>query len=184
MEIWKNIEGYPNYQVSNFGNVRSLNYHREGESKILKTSLNHKGYQLVSLYKNNKRKTFQVHRLVAQAFIQNPDNLPQVNHKDENKQNNCVDNLEWCDVKYNCNYGSRNQKVIKNLNHKTMLGKFGKDNPSSKPINQYDLDGSFIRSWDCAYEVKRELGFSQQNICSCLKGRYKTANGFIWKYAS
>ena len=103
-EIWKDIEGYEGlYQVSNLGRVKSLKYNKE---RILKIANGTDGYKIVGLTYNSKRKTFKVHRLVAQAFIPNPNEYPQVNHKDEDKGNNKVDNLEWCDNKYNCNYGN------------------------------------------------------------------------------
>ena len=108
MEIWKDILGYEGlYQVSNYGRVRSLKY---GKEKILKQQINTDGYLHIDLYKNKKRKNYNVHRLVTIAFLENPNNYPQVNHKDENKQNNHIDNLEWCDYKYNCNYGTRKNK--------------------------------------------------------------------------
>lgn len=116
-EIWKDIVGYEGlYQVSNLGNVKRLKgYKGRGkgyivEEHLIQPSINSRGYQNVILCKNGKTKTFAMHRLVAIAFLDNSDNLPQVNHKDEDKTNNCVDNLEWCDSKYNNNYGTRNKK--------------------------------------------------------------------------
>ena len=106
MERWLDITGYEGkYQVSDLGNIRSINYHRSGEVKILKVQLL-SGYYSVGLTLNGVTKRFLVHRLVAQAFIPNPENLPQVNHKDEDKTNNTVDNLEWCDLNYNLHYGT------------------------------------------------------------------------------
>ena len=115
-EIWKPVVGYEGlYEVSNKGTVKSLdrftksgrgNGNRFISGKILKSALNKKGYPSVVLCKDGKMFTQRVHRLVAEAFIPNPDNLPVVNHKDEDKTNNCVDNLEWCTNKYNCNYGT------------------------------------------------------------------------------
>ena len=109
-EIWKPIQGYENYVISSLGNVKSLNYRQTGKEHILKQSANEHGYQVVYLYKQNKRKHFLVHRLVAEAFIPNPDNLPYINHRDENSSNNCVSNLEWCTHEYNVNYGTRNER--------------------------------------------------------------------------
>ena len=103
-EIWKDIVGYEGlYQVSNLGNVKRINFFKK-ERFVIPCS-NGSGYLYVSLSKNNKRKNFYIHRLVATAFIENHDNLPVINHKDENRSNNSVDNLEWCTQKYNCNYG-------------------------------------------------------------------------------
>ncbi len=124
-EIWKDVEGYEGYyQVSNLGRLRSLDriirqkfpsgkmVDRKYPGKIFTCNPNQPGgYVSTELQKDGHSKNVLVHRLVAQAFIPNPDNLPQVNHKDENKQNNCVENLEWCSNSYNVNYGSRNQKV-------------------------------------------------------------------------
>ena len=102
-EIWKNIEGYEGkYQVSNLGRVKSM----IGQEKVLHPKKHRNGHLQIGLHKDKKRKTMYIHRLVAQAFIPNPDNLPCVNHKDENPNNNNVDNLEWCTQKYNCNYGA------------------------------------------------------------------------------
>lgn len=120
-EIWKDIKHYEGlYQVSNLGNVKTLDkYVNSGiknnnkvkrKGKLLK-QYNKRGYLQVTLTHNNKRKYVGVHRLVAQAFIPNPNNLPQVNHKDEDPLNNHVENLEWCTAKYNCNYGNRNSKI-------------------------------------------------------------------------
>lgn len=115
-EIWKDILGYEGfYQVSSFGRVRSLdrydsrNYFRKG--RILKLSADRKGYLRVGLHSNGKEKFYSVHRLVAEAFIHNPDNLPEVNHIDEDKTNNRVENLEFCDSKYNNNYGTRKDRI-------------------------------------------------------------------------
>ena len=109
-EIWKDKKNYEgHYQVSNFGRVKSIKF---GKEKILKQSIRH-GYYCVVLSKNGILKNYFVHRLVAEAFIDNPDNLPQVNHKDECKTNNIVSNLEWCDRKYNINYGTRTEKCSK-----------------------------------------------------------------------
>ena len=106
-EIWKPIIGYEPYVVSSYGQVKN---NRTG--KILKQKIDKYGYLSITIYNTNKeKKSYTIHRLVASAFIQNPNNLPQVNHKDEDKKNNRVDNLEWCDSKYNCNYGSRNKKI-------------------------------------------------------------------------
>ena len=106
-EIWKDIVGYEGlYQVSNLGNVKRINFFKK-ERFVIPCSKG-SGYLYVSLSKNNKQKNFYIHRLVATAFIENPDNLPVINHKDENRSNNIVDNLEWCTQKYNCNYGLHN----------------------------------------------------------------------------
>ena len=119
-EIWKDIPNYEGlYQASNLGRIKSLeridtNNHIIKE-RVLKQKINKSGYLYVMLYKNHNRKTLRVHKLVAQTFIPNPNNYLQINHKDENKHNNCIDNLEWCTPSYNQNYGTRNEKVSKKV---------------------------------------------------------------------
>lgn len=164
-EIWKDIEGYEGkYQVSNLGNIRSLNYNH---TKIRKLYIDENGYKKITLSKNCKLKTLKVHRLVAQAFISNHNNYTEVNHIDENPSNNCVENLEWCTRSYNVNYGKRTDKQKKYL---------------CKSINQYSKDGEFIKRWDCIRDIERELGYSHQNISMCANGKYKSSHGFIWRY--
>ena len=110
-EIWKDIKGYEGYyQVSNFGRIKNV---RRGTLK--KPQNNGRGYRYVQLKLNGSYHNFYIHRLVPQAFLPNPDNLPEINHKDEDKSNNCVDNLEWCSSKYNANFGNRNNLVRKTL---------------------------------------------------------------------
>ena len=166
-EIWKDIEGYEGlYQVSNMGRVRSLRKNiilREGISR---------GYSVLNLSKNGKPLTKKVHRLVANAFIPNPDNLPQVNHKDENKLNNCADNLEWCTQEYNLNYGTGNKKRgLSNTNGKL-----------SKPVCQYSKDGCFIKEWKSIMDVERMTGYDCGHISACCRNIRKTAYKYIWKY--
>lgn len=171
-EIWKKIEGYENYEVSNEGRVRSLNYHRSGEMKVLRLEKTKNGYLQVSLYKDEKPKRFKVHRLVATAFLTNSDNLPYINHKNEDKTDNRVENLEWCTIKYNNSYGTRIQKVsVNNTNGK-----------KSKPVLQFTKDGKFIREWPSLSEVQRVLGYATSNISKCCKDKHKSAYNFVWKY--
>lgn len=112
-EVWKDIDGYEGkYQVSNLGRVKSLNYNRTGEEKLLKPLENKCGYVRVVLYKDRRAKNYLIHRLVAETFIPNPNNYPIINHKDENKQNNKVKNLEWCTYEYNNTYGSTIERAV------------------------------------------------------------------------
>ena len=158
-EIWKDKKDYEgHYQVSNWGRIKSIKF---GKERILKQNIRC-GYYYVNLYKNNIKKQYPVHRLVAEAFIDNPDNLFQVNHKDENKTNNNVDNLEWCTNEYNINYGTRTERC-------------------SKPVLQYTLDGEFVREWPSTMECGRN-GFNQGNIWMCCQGKLKKYKGFIWRY--
>lgn len=174
-EVWKDIKKYEGlYQVSNLGRVKSLNYNRSGKERILKYGINTQGYLIVCLCVNKQRKIFAVHRLVAETFIANTNNLPQVNHIDENKYNNCVDNLEWCDSKYNNNYGTHIQRALL-----TRIIRNCKTAP--KKIDQYSLDGKFIKTWNSGTELSK-CGFHHGNICNCCKGRSKTSQSYIWKY--
>lgn len=178
-EIWKPVVGYEGlYEVSNWGRVKSLKRlvksprgYRTVSEKILKIWKNNKGYLYVVLCKNGIIKTCYVHRLVAEAFIDNPDNLPCVNHKDENPQNNVVSNLEFCDRKYNCNYGTRNKRISEKMTN----GKL------SKPVIQYTLDGNLIREWASVMECGRN-GFNQGAVSACCLGYLKFYKGYIWRY--
>lgn len=159
-EIWKDIDEYNGiYQVSNLGRVRSLGNSKGKKDKIRKQIKTNKGYLRVGLHKDGATTWEYVHRLVAQAFIPNIDNLPQVNHKDENKENNCVDNLEWCTNKYNCSYGSKTESVSK----KVVCVETGVTYTSTR-------------------EAERLLGVCHTCISSCCNSRRKTAGGFHWKY--
>lgn len=161
IEVWSDVLGYEGlYEVSDQGRVR-----RNG--KILKPRKNLGGYLLVSLSKNGIVKTAKIHRLVASAFIPNPQNLPEVNHKDENKTNNCLDNLEWCTCEYNQNYGTRNERISEKM---------------SRPVLQYDLLGNFIKEWPSAAKVEEELGIDHSHISRCCSGSRHTAGGFVWRY--
>ena len=175
--IWKDIPGYEGvYQVSNTGQVRTFNYKLTGQTKILKPAKDKDGYLLIGL----KGKSCRVHRLVAQAFIPNPDNLPCINHKDENPANNAVWNLEWCTYKYNNNYGTHNKKQSES--NKGKHNHCGKNNPRAKAVLMFTLDGEFIRRFDCIKEALIFLGKHNggSNIHKCAVGVYKQAYGYKW----
>ena len=129
------------------------------------------GYYYVCLSKNGIVKNYFVHRLVAEVFLPNPDNLPCVNHKDEDKSNNNVDNLEWCTHEYNINYGTRNKRI----------GKSNTNGKRSKPVLQYTLDGQFVKEWSSIMECKRN-GYNHGHIIECCRKNRKTHKGFIWRY--
>lgn len=184
-EIWKSLDfmGYPDYQVSNMGRVKS--FERNGtKGGILKQGKNKYGYLLVVLCKNGVTKTFAVHQLVALTFLKNPNNLPQINHKDENKENNHVDNLEWVTPKENVNYGTRNERACKaNKGRKRSEETKQKMSETKRiPILQYTKDMVFIRDWDSAKTVSTELNINQSNITQCCKNKRKSVGGFIWRY--
>lgn len=169
-EIWKPI-GYEGYEVSNLGRVKSYKYDKIN-GKIMKPYKNTKGYLQIDLQldgrKRENRVHLAVHRLVAIAFIPNPDNLPQVNHKDEDKTNNCVDNLEWCTNDYNAHYGTHIERVAEKIR---------------MPIYSVDKQGN-IEHFPCVREADRivsgkEYGISAP-ISMCLNGKRKTAYGRQW----
>ena len=177
MEIWKDIAGYEGlYQVSNLGRVKSLSrrdrLNRVIQEKILKPRSNKDGYLIVDLYKEGKRKTYKVHRLVAQAFIPNPDNKSQVNHRDEDKTNNKVENLEWMTCKENINYGTHNERMAKSQTN---------DKKRSKPIYGINVKTNEKIEFPSTAEAGRS-GFYQSGIVYCLKGKRKTHKGYKWYY--
>lgn len=153
------VKGYEGlYAISDCGKVWSYR-----KNIFLKPFLA-RGYFKVRLCKNGNNKQVLVHRLVAETFLSNPQNLPQINHKDENKQNNCVGNLEWCDTKYNINYGRHNEKVAKS---------------HCKKVYCVELDKEF----ESAKSAAAQFNLSDSNIAKCCKGKYKTTGGYHWKYA-
>lgn len=162
-EIWKDIEGYEGlYQVSNMGRVRSLR-----RNIILKSKRETNEYERVVLSTNNIPKLYSIHRLVAMAFIPNPNNYPIVNHKDEDRTNNRVDNLEWCTQKYNVNYGTGIAKRARS---------------QSKKVLQFKPDGTFVKEWESTMEIGRAMNKSQAHIVDVCNGKRRIAYGYIWKY--
>ena len=161
MEIWRDIPGYFGvYQVSNLGNVR-----RCGRKQNL-CYVKRNGYLVVHL-SNVNAKLYYIHRLVALAFVPNPDGLPQINHKNEIKTDNRAENLEWCTAEYNDNYGTRNERIKHNR---------------SFPVEQLDVNGNIVNVFYGISEAQRITGIDRPNICKCLKGKTKTAGGYKWKY--
>lgn len=168
-EIWKDIIGFEGrYMISNFGNVKSKKYRHHNNEKILKQEDNY-GYKRICLFtKEGKKKHYRIHRLVAEAFIPNPNNYLEINHKDENRTNNCMNNLEWCTHTYNINYGTRTKKA--------RLGKI-------KPILQFDKNNNFIKKYNSITEIEKKFNFNRSNIIACAKGKISTAYGYKWEYA-
>lgn len=212
-ETWKPIKNYEGlYEVSNKGQVRSLNYKRTGEIKILKLRVNKYGYLQVHLSKNGKHYAKSIHRLVAQTFIPNPNNYSQVNHKDEKRDNNNVENLEWCNCKYNNNYGNRNKKISESISGEKhfMYGKHHTESTKNKlrvafsGVNNpmYGMKGDkspVAKKVKCVntgeiFNSIREAGDfcnmkHPSNISECCKGKRKTAGKhpvtgekLIWEY--
>lgn len=189
MEEWRDIKGYEGlYQVSNFGRVKALDrvihtlrhnkyYDRVIPEHIMSNTLNNKGYFKVALTNGSgTKKNISVHRLVAEAFIPNTYNKPCINHKDENKTNNKVENLEWCTVWENNTYGTKYKRI----------GEKSSMTPHSwlyRPVLQYTITGNFIKEYKSLREAAINIGAkSTAGIQSCCVGRLKSSMGYIWKY--
>ena len=172
-EVWKEIDGYDGrYEISNMGRLKSFAQDRTN-GKIKIGNLTHKGYLSYALYdENGKKRFYPVHRLVAMAFLDNPNNLPQVNHKDEVKTNNCVDNLEWCTNEYNAHYGTRFARAAESNRccPTTSLKVFSVDKDGNKEY--YDSIG----------EAERQTGLSHCNIIRALKGKRRHCGNRQWFY--
>lgn len=170
-EIWKDIKGFEGcYQVSNFGRVKSFHRWKRAscpKEYILKNSLANNGYCQVTLYNGDKRQKHLVHRLVADAFIPNPDNLPHINHKDENPENNHADNLEWCTPLYNNCYGT---------------AKFRAMMTKGKPIGQYLINDQWLATYANTVIASEFSGVPQKEIYQCAVGTLHSAGGFVWRY--
>lgn len=178
MEQWKDIKGFEEfYQISNFGRIKSKDRYlrtcgngiRFVKGRIIKPVICTNGYYEAHLRVNGKRTVKMLHRVVAEAFIENPDNLPEVNHKDENPANNHVENLEWCTSKYNANYGTRNQRMVKDK--------------YLKPITMIGYNGEEIKTFKSLKEAAVETGADSSSLIRVCKGKQKTCVGYKWKYA-
>lgn len=180
-EVWRSIVGYMDlYEVSNLGRVRSLDriqynpvaatHQTLHPGHIMRGRVSNNGYRTVGLRDiNGKRKTYSVHRLVAQAFIQNPDNLPFVNHKNYNKLDNRVENLEWCTEYDNVHYGRADE--IRQLNQ-----------PKRKAVRQYTLNGDIVADYPTLVAAAKAANTTRQLVRECASGRLQTAGGYKWKY--
>ena len=164
-EVWKDVKGYENlYKISSLGRIKNAQ-----KNTFLKQTNHSCGYLTVELRKNKIAKKRYMHRLVAEAFIPNPDNLTQVNHKNENKKDNNIKNLEWCSPQYNSTYGTR-------------LERFSKS--KKKRVLQFDLDENFIKEWKSAVDIQKETGFEKNSIGRCCRNQQYQAYGYIWRYAN
>lgn len=176
IEIWNPISGYDGlYEVSNLGRVRSLDRYEKQKSGVIRPRKGRimillpkkTGYLSVRLSKNGRVRDISVHRLVAEAFLPNPNNLPCINHKDLNRKNNCVDNLEWCSYEYNNKYDNAREKaVITRCN----------------PVEQYTLNGEFVARYRSARNAAKSIGLSPSGICLHLEGKQKTFGGYVLRY--
>ena len=195
MEIWRTVvvDGieHPRYQVSNLGRVKSLSWGKTKKERICKLTVSKYGYYEMRI----DSKTKKVHRIVAEAFLPNPENKPYIDHIDCNTINNIVEvdefgnpiknskitNLRWCTQKENCN----NPLTIKHYReNNNMLGKFGKKHHNSIKIIQLTKDLDIVKIWDSLTDVERELKIPHQNISKCCRGKYKTCGGYRWMYHS
>ena len=171
-EIWKDVVGYNGlYQVSNLGNIKN----RDG--RILKQQTRNHGYLSVWLYggahlDGRNGKAFSVHRIVAEAFLPNPNGCAEVNHKDENKKNNAVENLEWCSHKENSNHGTRGKRI----------GAANKNGKQSRAVFQFSADGKLLAVYPSMAEVQRSTGFRKGNIWKQMSGKYELAYGYKWSH--
>ena len=176
-EIWKKL--FKNYEISNLGRIRSIPHYlkenykshnyipKKVMGKILKPTIRNNGYYFVTI----QRKQYMVHRLVAQTFIPNPENKPQVNHIDGNKKNNQVDNLEWCTAKENTIHA-----------YSIGLNKCGTNHYYAKKVIQLDTTKKIIKIWGCIMDIEREIGINHRHISDVCKNKRKTCGGYIWKY--
>lgn len=176
MEIWKDIKNYENlYQVSNFGNIKSVDKFdcigRNIKGKLLKQRLRKDGYLDINLTKNKKSKKYLIHTLVANCFLENKNNYKEINHKDENKTNNNVSNLEWCCRSYNINYGKANKK-----RHTKLLNKRG------KKVVQLDLQNNVIQIYNSLREANRKTKINIAHLCECCQNKRITAGNYKWQY--
>lgn len=180
------IKGFPNYEVDGYGNVYSVDHHtvvvqQKGRQmpfvgRKLKPGFTQDGYMFVGMMDDtHKLRTRRVHRLVAEAFIPNPDNLPTVNHKDENKQNNCIDNLEWASWGYNTIYGTANERRSKKL--------LGRKIANSRPVMGRRATDTRWTYYPSGLQAAKASGTTSGGVSAVCKGRAKTANGYVFRYA-
>lgn len=163
-EIWVPVANCDGYHISNLGRVKSC---KRSTPKLKPQYIDKYGYSIVVLTVENRTVTRKVHRLVAEAFIPNPDNKPYINHKDENKLNNRVDNLEWVTPLENNIFGTRLMRVLQK---------------TQKVVNQYDMQGRFIARYESVSVAAKMTNISQSNISHCLRGNQKSAGGYKWDY--
>ena len=187
-EIWKPILGYENlYEISNMGKVRSLNYLGHHITKILKVSLDSKGYYHLNLFKNGESKTVLLHRLIAQAFIPNRDNKPYLDHINTIRTDNRIENLRWCTRRENQNnpitrYKQRLASSLSIKKIRTATENLEKGRHHYKRVRMYSKDNKFINIYNSLSEASKENNIATSSICSCCHGKLKYAGGYKWEY--
>lgn len=165
-EVWAAIDGYSKYQVSNLGRVKSFTR----KARILRLQPSSDLYLRAEVVDDKGEwHSVSVARMVAKAFVPNPNMLPQVNHINENVQDNRPENLEWCDGKYNSSYGTRGKRIGQKL---------------AKAIEQYDRDGNLVARYMSSMDAKRHTGYDSSSIIKCCKGKLKHHHNYTWKYGS
>ena len=174
MEIYKTIKGFDNYLISNLGNIKSKSFNHTGEEKRIKPFLNNSGYLQARLWKDGKLHYPLIHRLVAEAFIPNPEDLPCINHIDEDKTNNKVENLEWCSREYNMRYGTAKARIAEKRGH-------DKRN-EGRPVVQIGDNGEVLNTFKSIASASRETGTARTSIWGCCNGAHIKANGSRWAY--
>lgn len=183
-EEWRDVVGFEGrYIVSSFGRIASLSAsYTQGENvcrrkpQLIKGRTGTSPYPSVVLSNGERgRRQILVHRIVASAFIPNPDNLPYINHKDENPRNNSIDNLEWCTQSYNCNYGGHNERMAKTISETAY---------QKTKVVQLSLDGEYITTFDSIKEAADNLGIQRASISICCRKPNRTGRGFKWMYLS
>lgn len=194
METWKQVKGYEGmYEISNLGRLKSVerkvknkNGYRLIKEKMLKPIKNNKGYYCYGLRNKTGLKMILLHRLLGEHFLDNKNNYPCINHKDGNKLNNHIDNLEWCCYKHNINeayrLGLNDYTYHDNFKHDYWKGKYGKEHNCSKPIFQYDKNGNFIKEWESITKASDETNINYCSISNNCRGKQKSAGGFVWMF--
>ena len=184
-KTWKEIKGYEGrYLISDSGDVMSLNYRGTKLAKLLTWKMNNKGYAWVELRKNGIKDQRLIHRLVAETFIENPNGFKLINHKDENRLNNDVSNLEWCDHSYNVRYSLERHPERRVYHGHGKYDGIRKGKHTSLAVIQLDKDGSVVQEWENARTVFIETGMSDWSIAEVCRGNRHTAYGYLWRYAN
>ncbi len=179
MKEWKPIKGFEGYFINELGEVKSTRTYKGTKERILTPSKNQQGYITYNLMRFGRVYRRTLHRLLMENFKRNPNNLPCINHIDGDILNNSLDNLEWC------TYSHNNKEAYRlGLKKPAWSGKVDKEHPNSKCVNQYSLDGTFIKKWDCISTIEKQLGISVTSICNCCSGRSKRAGKYIWRYVN